>query len=315
MQTSSINNLLELEASFLKRLQNEGKSFNTVKNYRTDLNIFNNFLDEKQNHLNLVNLSTEFIMEYSHYIDKKYDSDNSRRRRIQALRLFFDYLLEFGKVNENPVKKIPVSPKTLDAPNPTLQIEIIKLVHALSEKIDKSNDLEKLICKRNLFLVHLIYGCGLKVSDISSLTIKSIITSNDGYRLMVIPPKRDPYSIPVPPETTSFISSYINELQKFKDSNKLDEQGLLFNANSYSIISPKISPRGIEIIFKKFKEELSINLSAKNLRQACIIKWISYGHNDSLVKEWLGVAPSYSLKTYREFYKKEPNIYNYSELN
>ena len=43
-----------------------------------------------------------------------------------------------------------------------------------------------------------------------------------------------------------------------------------------------------------------INCTAKSLRQACIFKWLKKKHKDSQIKEWLGLAPSYNLKMYKE---------------
>ena len=43
-------NLLEKQQEFLKLLQTQGKSFNTVKNYKADLQCFNVFLLDKQQH-------------------------------------------------------------------------------------------------------------------------------------------------------------------------------------------------------------------------------------------------------------------------
>ena len=44
-------NLLSLEQLYLQSLQSEGKSLNTLKNYKTDLDCFNQFLLGRQNDL------------------------------------------------------------------------------------------------------------------------------------------------------------------------------------------------------------------------------------------------------------------------
>ncbi|MBT3585642.1 MAG: hypothetical protein HN509_12120, partial [Halobacteriovoraceae bacterium] len=46
--------------------------------------------------------------------------------------------------------------------------------------------------------------------------------------------------------------------------------------------------------------KLIINLTPKSLRQACIFKWLQQGEKEGTIKEWMGVAPSYSLKLYKE---------------
>jgi hypothetical protein len=54
------------------------------------------------------------------------------------------------------------------------------------------------------------------------------------------------------------------------------------------------------MIFEDYRNRLMITLTPKSLRQSCVFKWIHTGLDDSLLKEWLGLAPSYSLKPYRD---------------
>ena len=58
-----------------------------------------------------------------------------------------------------------------------------------------------------------------------------------------------------------------------------------------------------------YRKKLSIEITPKSLRQAAIINWLHLEVNDSTVKEWMGVAPSYSLKDY----KKVKNDFVYSD--
>ena len=51
---------------------------------------------------------------------------------------------------------------------------------------------------------------------------------------------------------------------------------------------------------KDYRNKLMITLTPKSLRQACIFKWIQQQKNVTLIKEWLGLAPSYDLKLYLE---------------
>ena len=78
-------NLIEKQQEFLKLLETQGKSFNTVKNYKADLRCFNVFLTDKQQNLKIRAFTAGQVQEYSQYLDKKYDSPNSVRRRVQAL--------------------------------------------------------------------------------------------------------------------------------------------------------------------------------------------------------------------------------------
>src|SRR5690606_10671869 len=124
-------NLIDKQHEFLRQLEQQGKSFNTVKNYKADLQCFNTFLIQKQQHLRVRSFTTPQVQEYSQYLDQKYGSPNSVRRRVQALRLFFDFLLGQALFPENPLKKMAVSPKVLDAPAPTPFKDVLKTYELL----------------------------------------------------------------------------------------------------------------------------------------------------------------------------------------
>jgi len=162
-----------------------------------------------------------------------------------------------------------------------------------------SHPLEALIGIRNQVLVDLIYGAGLKVSDLSSLKMNHI-SLGSSPRVLITPLKRDPYSIPLSENFVPLFKRYQEFLtiQKEKDYHEFDD--FLFNANPYRILSGGLSPRGIETVFKELRGKLDIVLTPKSLRQACIFNWLGQKKKESLIKEWLGVAPSYSLKLYKD---------------
>ena len=118
--------LTPLTNDFIAHLQKQGKTQNTLKNYRTDLDCYKNYLEVNQNRNHVINPELSHVLDYGKFLQLKYNSDNSRRRRVQTLRLFFDFLLIKGLVKENPVRKIPSSPKFVDVPKPITFNEVLK---------------------------------------------------------------------------------------------------------------------------------------------------------------------------------------------
>lgn len=305
--------LIKEQQGFLKTLEIKGKSFNTIKNYRTDLNIFNQYLVKNKRDLILSEITSEQVRDYSRFLEEKYSSPNSIRRRVQALRIFFDWLIENGKHNENPIKKALVSPKVVDIPRPISFKNVIKIFAYLEGKIETSDGLERLIHMRNKLLFYLIYGAGLKVSDLETLMSSSIFPG-DPSRVMVAHPKRDPYTITLPPKFERFYWQYMEELESRKQTDQIDFDNLLFNANPYKILKGGLSARGIEVIFKDISKKLDFSVTAKNLRQSCIFKWMNQKRKDSQIKEWMGVQPAYSLKPYKSLLEEMPDQFTYQEM-
>lgn len=294
--------LFALQQEFYSNLRTQGKSQNTLKNYKTDLDCFNYYLNSEYATTAVANFDQSLVTNYGQYLEKKYSSDNSRRRRVQALRIFFDFLLNKGLVTGNPVRKLPTSPKFLDIPRPTPFIDVKTLWTYLVEESHSQDKIQELLSKRNQILFLLIFGAGLKVSDLSELTIKdvTISTNGDEPRVLIHHPKRDAYTVALPKIFEKVYADYLVILEEMKLKSQISFDNLLFYANPYRIISGGLSARGIEIIFEDYRNKLMITLTPKSLRQACIFKWIQQQKNVTLIKEWLGLAPSYDLKLYLE---------------
>lgn len=285
---------------FLKKLQGQGRSLNTLKNYRTDLQCFNKYLEKKQGNIQLGQFNIPQAQQYGAFLQEKYHSDNSRRRRVQALRIFFDFLVEQNIFSHNPVKKLSPSPKFLDIPRPTPFGEIKTFWGFLIEEGHSSNKMVRLLGKRNQVIFLLIYGAGLKVSNLANLQTKHIILE-DRPRVFITPRRRDPYTLALPEIFTPLYQDYLTSLKEAQNKMKRPFDEVFFNANPYCIISGGLSPRGLEAVFEEYRKRPGLSiLTPKSLRQACIFKWITMGVSETLIKEWMGVAPSYSMKLYRE---------------
>ena len=120
------------------------------------------------------------------------------------------------------------------------------------------------------------------------------------------------HTVPLPAVFLNIYKNYNEQLTERKTRDDIEFDTLFFNANPYKILSAGLSARGHEIVFKEYSNNLKINVTPKSLRQSCIFKWLQQDHNDSLIKEWMGVAPSYSLKLYKEHINQ--NIFDDSFL-
>ena len=306
--------LVSQQQKYIESLEKSGKSFNTLKNYKTDLNIFNKFLLGKGRDLILQELTYTEVKEYENYLQEKYNSPNSIRRRVQALRMFFDFLIGQNQIDENPIKKMLVSPKVVDLPKPTPFHIIKKLIEKLSNEKENLSPHDSLLVQRNLIMSYLIYDGGLKVSDIERLRLEHIKFAKGFYRVLVAPDKRDPYTVTMSESFTSLFEQYLKFLEDRKQNDKVEFEELFFNANPFKILNGGLSARGIEVIFNELSKSISTKMTAKSLRQACIFKWLVQGVPEARIKEWMAVQPQYSLAPYKKLLKEYPQDYTYMEL-
>jgi site-specific recombinase XerD len=292
---------------YLKDLEDSGKSFNTIKNYRTDLKTFFDFFDLQTNKGPYPDLNLVVIEQYLDFLQKKYPSSNSRRRRVQTLRNFFDFLVQKNIVPENPIKKFPSSPKQVAPPIPA-KMELIKKIWNRNQfefvPIEESGTfrLEQLIKARNRILLILIYEVGLKVSDIESMKWEQVKLGQLPH-VLVIPPKRDPYVLPIPPQYRDLIQRYQKELQTLAKLHEVNSSKVLFYANSFRILGSGLSARGIELLFEEWSKSMQETLTARSLRFSWVFHQLQQGIPHETIKDRMGVAPSYSLLPYSNLAK------------
>lgn len=304
----NLQKLISYEESFLSELDKKGKSFNTIKNYRTDLHCFNKFLTEKKSIKGLSEFSGTQVQEYQRYIEEKYPSPNSRRRRVQALRIFFDYLVAHELFPDNPIKKIAVSAKVVEKPHPVNFENIQKILQHYRDELKQKKNFEKFLILRNILLVHLIYGAALKVSDLASLRKQHVNKDKNGnYRVLIAHPKRDPYTVILPGSFTGLYDYYKSELESYQDKFQIEFDEILFNANPFKILSGGLSARGIEVIFHDLSKDVKLKVTARDLRQSAIFRWLGASVPETTIKEWMGVTPNYSLKPFKDVAEENPN--------
>ncbi|MBY0515966.1 MAG: site-specific integrase [Bacteriovoracaceae bacterium] len=306
--------LVKTQQQFIKNLEMSGKSFNTIKNYRADLQVFNRFLASHKRSMTLKTFTVTQVQEYAGFLEKTYGSPNSIRRRVQALRLFFDFLVREHKFPDNPIKLVPVAAKLLEKPTPPSFKDLIRLKDSLRNRINKLEGLERLMNLRNLLVVAMIYETGIKVSDLARLEMSDILPDKHGLRLLVRPLKREPYSIPLSSNFKTLWNEYMSEF-KIHWPGPGEIRYVLFNANPHRILSGSLSPRGTELFFEEVRKILKIEVTARTVRQACVFKWMAAQIGESQIKEWLGVAPDYDLSLYNQAFNATKETPVYLDLN
>lgn len=315
VQQQSVNEFSQWQQNFLQEFRKSGKSENSLKCYRLDFQCFNEFLFKFKNDLALRDFNNEAVDHFKIFLEAKYQNINSIRRKLQTLRLFFDFLVKHDLYPENPIKKIATAPKSLLPPQPNTFEEVLKLEFFLKEQIAKAQtEMEKLKELRNHLIFLMIYHGGFTVSQLSQLKQEDMLLSAQSLRVLIKPAKRDPYSIPLPDSIVPVLNQYLADLRTYCIKQELHFTELFFNANAYRILNGGLSPRGLEEIFKKMSEANGVHCTPKSLRQSCILKWVNQHVATSTIIEWLGVAPSYNFSFYQKYYNENAHCQSYQDL-
>jgi integrase/recombinase XerD len=145
-------------------------STHTVAAYKRDLEAFTGFT------ASALQTTPREVATYMRHVGKHYQA-RTQARQLSALRGFYRFLLERGDIQEDPTveqaaPKLPVTlPKALD------EKDVKRLLETAQGT--KPADL------RLRVILHLLYGCGMRVSELANLTIGDV-TSGEGQALRVL---------------------------------------------------------------------------------------------------------------------------------
>jgi len=141
-------------------LVTKGLSENTLTAYAQDMRLFQDFLEKRETRLEDVTDDTIFL-----YLKFAHDAEltpRSRARKLACLRGFFAYAVAEGWLAANPAKLIETPKLPKDLPDVLTREEVKTL---LAEPDCKTN-----LGFRDRAMLELLYACGLRVSELISLT-------------------------------------------------------------------------------------------------------------------------------------------------
>ena len=142
-----------------------GLSMNSIKSYEYDLNLFKKFIEANQFSDTPVDCKPETVKNYlyKHLSNKK---SRSQARSISAIKSFFNYLIFEGYIEKSPISDIESPKLEKKLPEVLTELEIEELI--------KSIDIKKNFGQRNRTIIEVLYGTGMRVSELVNLKLSNI---------------------------------------------------------------------------------------------------------------------------------------------
>ena len=156
--------------NILKDYQNylrleRGLSENSIINYSLDVKKLIQWLETNEIEVSPTAISEETLQQFIYDIAKKVNS-RSQSRLISGLKGFFNYLIFEDYRKTNPLELIEAPKLGRKLPD-TLAIEEI-------DTLIKAIDLSSKQGERNRAIIETLYGCGLRVSELTNLKISDL---------------------------------------------------------------------------------------------------------------------------------------------
>jgi integrase/recombinase XerC len=207
----------ECISKYLAELTRRGASPHTLRNYGSDLEQFAEYFEppgEIAPEIEIVDL--HLLREWLASLYDQGLNVASIRRKLAAVRALFQFLLEEGVLSTNPAKRLR-TPKTKQRLPDVMSAE---KTNNLLDAVDRGDPLEKPSRERDLAFLELLYGCGIRVSELVGINVDDLDLQTGWLRVRGKGNKER--QVPVPERALAAVERY------FVTRNAAVEESALF---------------------------------------------------------------------------------------
>ena len=239
-----------------------GLSENTFKAYTSDVQAFQAYLQGKAWKSVDAEDITNYLISISDLLSKR-----SQARILSSLNSFFDYLIKEGERTDNPASMV-------DSPKLGQYLPTVLSIEEVYDILDASRN------PRDRAILELLYGCGLRVSELCSLKISQLYL--DELFLKVKGKGSKERLVPMAESTAEAVSLYLSE----RNGSDARNEDTLF-LNRFGSALSRVS------VFNLVKDTalragVSKNISPHTFRHSFATHLIENGADLRVVQEMLG---------------------------
>ena len=279
--------LNELIDEFLRYLLiDKGYSNNTIESYKRDLL---KFLEYNKN-TSIDNITNKELKNYIKYLNNNNLNEKSISRNISALKSFYKFLIINKYTKENPSDMLYIPKIQKNLPNTLSEEEIEKLLNI---------NLKDNFSYRNKAMLELMYGAGLRVSELINLKLQDIDFTEDIVRTFGKGSKER--VIPIGEIASEYLKKYINNYRSSMLKRYNSEYLFLNNHGK------QMTRQGFFKIVKNIAKENGINksFSPHTLRHSFASHLLKYGADLRTIQELLGHSDISTTQIYTHISNEE----------
>lgn len=270
---------------YTKHLRSKGLSEGTCEAYRSDADLFCNYLDHLSLRLEHVNLAAaqSYI---EHLTTDSHATENTVRRKIISLKCFFRFLVQTRIIAE-PVIDTMLIPRLYETPIHLKEIE--QMERSITSRKQATEAITK---SRDDLILSLITNDALKISELCALKLTDLRSSSDRpYELLVGTRKKR--IIQLHPKSKDAIFKYLAHRKTFNPDTEKNLKGCFLFSFKGSLDEKKFTPitrHGIKYIIKTLtSEDGKDGLSSEEIRKIAILNMIKNGRSVFEIMDHLGL--------------------------
>jgi integrase/recombinase XerC len=280
----------ECLAKYLAELARRGSSKHTLRNYASDLEQFAGYFEVPGAATpRIEELDVEALREWlSSLYDQGLES-TSVRRKLAAVRALFRFLLEEGVLDKNVATR-------LKTPKAKERLPDVMTAEKTEVFLDGAAELAK---ERDLAILELLYGCGIRASELTALDVGSI--DLDARWLRVLGKGKKERQVPVTETAAAAVAAYL----AVRSSN---DPALFLNSRG-----KRIGDREVRRLVKQYALLTTgdSTVHPHSLRHAYATHLLSEGADLRAIQELLGHARLTTTQKYTQVTLKDlQNVYD-----
>lgn len=250
-------------------------SENSVAAYLHDIELFRQYLESIHHSLLIKDIQQEDIESFFAQLYELGFCASSQARILSGIKKFYSYLLQEKITEENPT--LLISSPSIGKHLP--EVLTYNEIKAMIESIDLSLPFGH----RNKAIIEVLYGCGLRVSELISLKISNIYIKDEFIKVIGKGDKER--LIPIGKTILKLLFLYINGKRKYQTI-----QAKYTDTVFISKRGTAISRQMIFILIKELAEKAGIkkNISPHTLRHSFATHLLEGGADLRAVQQMLG---------------------------
>jgi integrase/recombinase XerD len=279
-------------------------SENTLDAYIRDIKKLKEYAVEDLENVGPDIIGYENLQEYIFNLSKQKFSERSQARWISSIKAFFKFLLEDEYREDNPASLLEGPKLGLYLPDTLSLVDINKIISAIEINSD--------LGKRNQCIIEVLYGCGLRVSELIELKISNI-NIKEQY-IKVNGKGNKTRFVPLAEYTAELLKGYIQDTRSKNKINKKYEDTLFLNSRGTSM-----SRVIVFLIIKELTDKAGVSkkISPHTFRHSFATHLLQNGADLRYIQEMLGHSSITTTEIYTHLKTEELRdvILNYHPRN
>jgi len=259
-------NYLKLERSLSK---------NSIEAYLRDIDKITQFLEAVDQKISPLNIQAQNLKDLIQWINELGMLATSQARLISGIKAFFKYLILEDLIKQDPSALIEAPKTRRKLPDVLTILEIEALMDAL--------DLSKPENVRNKAMLEVLYGSGLRVSELINLKISNYYPEVEFLKITGKGNKER--LVPIGSSAIKYISIYLNEVRNHINIQKGNEDFVFLNRRG-----TKLSRVMVFLLIKDLAQKIGLQktISPHTFRHSFATHLIEGGADLRAVQEMLG---------------------------